>query len=139
MPVPATATRSPPATTVTRISSLKSCASETDFSSKTMPRCSAIVGALTRLTCSSVRPCSAPPITASVSRRVSNSAMRPMKAASMRSTELPSASAIARRPSCAASGRNGPSTSMSSAPIEGMLTAVETTPPVSAATTCSAL
>ena len=56
MPVPATATRSSPATTVTRISSLKSSASETAFSSKTIPRCWAIVGALTRLTCSSVRP-----------------------------------------------------------------------------------
>ncbi len=38
MPGPATATRSPPATTVTRISSLKSSASETAFSSKTIPR-----------------------------------------------------------------------------------------------------
>ena len=139
MPVPATATRSPPAITVTRISSWKSWASETAFSSTTMPRSSAIEGALTRLTCSSVRPCSAPWITASVSRRVSKSAIRPRNAASMRSTELPSASAIARRPSCAASGKNGPSTSMSSASMEGMLTAVETTPPRSAATTCSAL
>ena len=57
----------------------------------------------------------------------------------MRSTELPSARLIARRPSWVAIGRNGPSTSMSSAPIAGMLTAVETTPPSSAATTCSAL
>ena len=57
----------------------------------------------------------------------------------MRSTELPSASPIASRPSCVASGRNGPSISMSSAPIAGMFTAVETTPPLSAATTCSAL
>ena len=37
------------------------------------------------------------------------------------------------------SGRNGPSTSMSSGSIEGMLTAVDTTPSLSAATTCSAL
>ncbi len=44
MPVPATATFSPPATTVTRISSLKSCASETDFSSTTIPRCWAMRG-----------------------------------------------------------------------------------------------
>ena len=70
---------------------------------------------------------------------MSKSAIRPRNAASMRSTELPSASSIARRPSFVASGRNGPSISMSSAPIAGMLTAVETTPPVSAATTCSAL
>ena len=34
---------------------------------------------------------------------------------------------------------NGPSTSMSSGLIAGMFTAVETTPPVSAATTCSAV
>src|SRR3712207_8125396 len=33
----------------------------------------------------------------------------------------------------------GPSTSMSSAETAGMFTAVETTPPVSAATTCSAV
>ncbi len=42
-----------------------------------MPRCWAIVGALTRLTCSSPRPCSAPTITASPSRRVSKSAILP--------------------------------------------------------------
>ena len=78
-------------------------------------------------------------MTASMSMRVSYSAIRPRKAASMRSTELPSASAIARRPSFLASGRKGPRTSMSSAATAGMLTAVETTPPASAATTCSAL
>src|SRR5436309_1428107 len=94
MPVPATATRSPPARMLTRISSWKSSASETDFSSTTMPRSSAIVGAFTRLTSSSVRPWSAPPMTASMSMRVSYSAIRPRKAASMRSTELPSASDV---------------------------------------------
>ena len=57
----------------------------------------------------------------------------------MRSTELPCASPIARRPSRSASGRNGASAAISSAPTEGMLTAVVTAPPVSAATICSAL
>ena len=42
------------------------------------------------------------------------------------------------RPSFAASGMNGPSTSRSSAPTVGMLTAFVTRPPSSAATTCSA-
>ena len=37
----------------------------------------------------------------------------------MISSALPPASSIARRPSCAASGTNGPSTSSSSAPIDG--------------------
>ncbi len=42
------------------------------------------------------------------------------------------------RPSFAASGTNGPSTSRSSAPITGMFTAFVTSPPSSAAATCSA-
>ena len=42
------------------------------------------------------------------------------------------------RPSRDASGTYGPSTSRSSAPITGMLTAFETSPPSSAAATCSA-
>ena len=42
------------------------------------------------------------------------------------------------RPSCSHSGRYGPTASQSSGGMAGMLTAVETTPPVRAATTCSA-
>ena len=42
------------------------------------------------------------------------------------------------RPSRDASGTYGPSTSRSSAPITGMLTAFETSPPSRAAATCSA-
>ena len=72
-----------------------------------------------------------------MSRRVSRSAIRPMCSTSTRSTESESAAAIV--PSRWASGTNGPSTSMSSADTAGMFTAVETTPPVSAATTCSAV
>ena len=56
-----------------------------------------------------------------------------------RSTEGACANPIPNRPRRSHSGRNGRSTSMSSAPTEGMFTAVETTPPVSAATTCSAV
>ena len=48
------------------------------------------------------------------------------------------ASSIAKRPSFAASGMYGPSTSRSSAPTVGMLTAFVTSPPSSAAATCSA-
>ena len=50
----------------------------------------------------------------------------------------PRASSSAKRPRLAASGRNGPSTSRSSAPTDGMLTAFVTRPPSSAAATCSA-
>src|SRR2546425_2473057 len=46
---------------------------------------------------------------------------------------------MARRPSLAASGMYAPSTSRSSAPITGMLTAFVTRPPSSAAATCSAM
>ena len=41
-------------------------------------------------------------------------------------------------PSCFASGRKGPSTARASGPTDGMFTADVTTPPVSAAATCSA-
>ena len=44
----------------------------------------------------------------------------------------------ASRPSLEASGRKGPITSMSSARAAGMLTALETNSPDSAAATCSA-
>src|SRR5947199_260012 len=46
---------------------------------------------------------------------------------------------MASRPSLAARGMYGPSTSRSSAPITGMLTAFDTRPPWSAAATCSAM
>ena len=49
------------------------------------------------------------------------------------------ASAIARRPSFAASGTNGPRISSSRGSTTGMLTAVRTTSPSSAAATCSAI
>ena len=135
MPVPATATRSPPATTVTRISSLKSWASETDFSSTTIPRCWAIVGRVDEVDLL---------LGAALQRAADH---RERRAGACRSRRCaPGTPPRCARPSCprrapspgaragVASGRNGPSTSMSSAPIAGMLTAVETTPPVSAAT-----
>ena len=118
---------------------MKSRATVSERSETAIPRSSASDGALTRLTSSSQWPLSTPCSTASVSSRVSRSAIRPKYSTSMRSTLEPSASAIASRASRSTSGRNGPSTSMSSGEIAGMLTAVETTPPVSAATTCSAV
>ena len=69
---------------------------------------------------------------------MSRSAIRPKNSVSTRSIEDPSASSIAIRPSAGTAGTNGPSTSMSSDGIAGTLTALVTTPPVSAAITCSA-
>ena len=56
----------------------------------------------------------------------------------MRSIDGASDSETASRPSVLHSGTNGPASSISSGPMLGMFTAFETTPPVSAATTCSA-
>ena len=117
---------------------MKSRAAELLVWETAMPRSSAIEGALTSLTSSSVCPASAPLSVCTVSRRVSRSAIRPRYSVSSASTEVPSASATAMRPRLAASGRNGPSASRSSAAIAGTFTALVTTPPVSAATTCSA-
>ena len=69
---------------------------------------------------------------------MSRSAMRPRYSTSTESTDVRSAMVLAIRPRSRASGRNGPSASRSSAAIAGMFTALVTTPPVSAATTCSA-
>ena len=107
-------------------------------SSISIPRSSAIVGALTSLTSSSVWPFSTPSSTSIPSSRVSRSAIRPRNSICTRSTDEPAASSTAIRPSARHNGTNGPSTSMSSAGIAGTLTALVTTPPVSAAITCSA-
>ena len=134
MVVPETASPGTVAT-VTRL--VKSPAVGSADSITRMPMPSATVRALTRLTCSSTWPAKAPASTAEVSSRVSNSASAPEQVTSMRSKPPPESPA-ASRPSFEASGRNGPSTSMSSARACGMLTALETNPPVSAAATCSA-
>ncbi len=104
-----------------------------------IPRSSAMAGALTSLTSSSV--CAAED--AEQRRRWRAGACRgrrcgPATRPRSRSTSSPAASATASRPSWRHSGTNGPSTSRSSAATAGTLTAVVTTPPVSAATTCSA-
>ena len=72
------------------------------------------------------------------SRRVSWEAMRPRNSAVTRSTE-PSPRPWARRPSFSQSGTKGASASISSGRTAAMLTALVTTPPVSAAVTCSAV
>ena len=101
-------------------------------SATSMPRSSAITGALTKLTASSTRPWKAPFSAATVSRRVSCSASGAVYG------DARSGAAGRRRArsragrACAASGTNGPSTSRSSAPTTGMLTAFVTTPPSSA-------
>ena len=137
--VPVTRTRSVPETTDTRTRSAKSRAVGSRDSRTASPRSSASDGALTRLTSSSTVPASAPISTASVRKRVSRSAIRPRYSISTRSIEVPGAIATASWPSLRHSGTNGPSSSWSSAEMAGMLTAVDTTPPVSAATTCSAV
>jgi hypothetical protein len=103
-----------------------------------MPRSSAIVGALTSFTSSSVCPSKTPRSTWTVRSRVSRSATRPRYSTSTASTDVRSAIALAMRPRSRASGRNGPSASRSSGAMAGTFTALVTTPPVSAATTCSA-
>ena len=89
---------------------------------------------------SSTRPASTPSKASIVSSRVSRSAIRPKNSVWIRSIDEPSAtaSAVAIVPRALHSGKNGPSSSASSAAIAGTLTALVTTPPVSAATTCSA-
>ena len=72
------------------------------------------------------------------SRRVSWAAIRPRNSAVTRST-APSPSPWARRPSFSQSGTNGARASISSGRTAAMLTALVTTPPVSAAVTCSAV
>ena len=104
-----------------------------------MPRSSAIAGALTKLTSSSTWPVSTPTSAARSSRRVSRSARRPWYSTSIRSTDEPSGERhreppeALRRAAGTARAPRGPRRATA-----GMLTAFETAPPVSAATTCSA-
>ena len=129
-PTPVPATSTPPRRT--RISSVKSSDAASLSSVSSIPRSSAIAGALTRLTGSSVCPERIPTSTAIPSRRVSCSAIRPWKATSTRSM-APSPRPWARRPSLSHSGTNGASASIASGRTAAMLTAFVTTPPVSAA------
>ena len=122
-----------------RTRSVKSRATSSFVSATSIPRSSASEGALTRLTSSSVWPASTPLSVASVSRRVSRPGevaevlaldardARPRRARWRGGRGAARAAGRARAPPCP--------------PREtaGMLTAVETTPPVSAATTCSAV
>ena len=119
-------------------SSVKSSALASVVSESSIPRSSAICGALTRLTGSSVWPERIPARTAIPSRRVSWEAMRPRNSALTLSTE-PSPRPWARRPSFSQSGTKGASASIASGRTAAMLTALVTTPPVSAAVTCSAV
>ena len=95
-------------------------------------------GALTRLTGSSVWPPSTPTSVEMPSRRTSCSAIRPRTSTSTRSTE-PLPRPAPSRPSFSHRGTKGASASIVSGRTAGMLTALVTTPPVSAATTCSAV
>ena len=117
---------------------MKSRACELLVSETAMPRSSAIVGAFTSFTSSSMCPPSTPFSTCTVNRRVSRSAMRPRYSTSTASTDVRSASVLAIRPKSSARGMNGPNASRSSGAIAGTFTALVTTPPVRAATTCSA-
>jgi hypothetical protein len=127
-------TRLPP--TVIRTRSVKSRAASSLVSATSIPRSSASEGALTRLTSSSC---------GRRARLQRGEGEQPGvalgDAAEVLDLDAVHAGALGQghgeAPEPAGEGRNGPSTSMSSAEMAGMFTAVETTPPVSAATTCS--
>ena len=95
-------------------------------------------GALTRLTSSSVRPANRP-VRTDEREQAGVALGDPAQVLDLDALDACRPARAAIRPSRCASGTNGPSTSMSSALTAGMLTAVETTPPVRAATTCSAV